>query len=119
MSRFAARKAIVTGAAGGIGAAVVAQLVAEGATVFGIDRDEAGLMRQQAIFPDRFRWATANLQDIEITRAGIQSAVKALGGPADILVNAAGVYALAPAMQVKAEDWDFNQWINLRAPFFT
>jgi 3-oxoacyl-[acyl-carrier protein] reductase len=35
-----------------------------------------------------------------------------------VLVNAAGVYALAPAMQVQADDWDFNQSINLRATFF-
>ena len=55
---------------------------------------------------------------MEATKAGVHSAVAALGGPAQVLVNAAGVYALAPAMQVQAEDWDFNQSINLRATFF-
>jgi 2-deoxy-D-gluconate 3-dehydrogenase len=45
-------------------------------------------------------------------------ALVALGAPADIVVNAAGVYALAPAARVEPEDWNFNQDINLRAPFF-
>lgn len=118
MSLFAGKKAIVTGAAGGIGEAIVAQLIAEGAQVAGIDRDTAGLKHLERQYGASFLSAVADLQDVAATKAGVQSAVKALGGPAQVLVNAAGVYALAPAMQVQAEDWDFNQSINLRATFF-
>ena len=45
-------------------------------------------------------------------------ALRLLGGAADIVIQAAGVYALAPALRVDQEDWDVNQDINLRASFF-
>jgi NAD(P)-dependent dehydrogenase (short-subunit alcohol dehydrogenase family) len=107
MNRFAGRRAIVTGSAGGIGRAIVAQLRAEGATVAGIDR-EAGA--DVAVVGD--------LREVEPARAAVESAVAVLGGPPQVVVNGAGVYALAPALDVEAADWDFNQSINLRASFF-
>lgn len=118
MTRFAGKRAIVTGAAGGIGEAIVAQLLAEGASVAGIDRDSAGLDRLGGTYPGRFFGVTADVQGVEKTRASVHAAIQAVGGPAQVLVNAAGVYALAPALQVEAADWDFNQSINLRATFF-
>jgi NAD(P)-dependent dehydrogenase (short-subunit alcohol dehydrogenase family) len=48
----------------------------------------------------------------------VHRAVAVLRGTADIVVSAAGVYALAPAAQVEEKDWALNQDINLRAPFF-
>ena len=118
MTRFAGKRAIVTGAAGGIGEAIVAQLLAEGASVAGIDRDSAGLDRLGGTYPGRFFGVTADVQGVEKTRASVHAAIQAVGGPAQVLVNAAGVYALAPALQVEAADWDFSQSINLRATFF-
>jgi len=118
MGRFAGKNAVVTGAAGGIGEAIVSQLIAEGAAVAGIDRAAAGLERLEKQFSGRFFPVTANLMGVDETRASVRAAIATLGGPAQVLVNAAGVYALAPAMQVEAADWDFNQSINLRATFF-
>ncbi len=118
MIRFAGKKAIVTGAAGGIGEAIVSQLVAEGAHVAGIDRDAAGLERLGQRYPDKFVWVTADLQGVDDTRAGVRAAIASLAGSVQVLVNAAGVYVLAPSMQVEADDWDFNQSVNLRATFF-
>jgi NAD(P)-dependent dehydrogenase (short-subunit alcohol dehydrogenase family) len=113
MHDFNGRRAIVTGAAGGIGRAIIAELQRSGATVAGIDRDEAGL----AALGD-MATVTADLADVASTRAAVVAATALLGGPVDVLVNAAGVYALAPAMTVDVEDWDINQSINLRASFF-
>lgn len=107
MSRFAGKRAIVTGAAGGIGRAIVAQLLAEEALVAGVDRDVADGIA-----------VVADLQDVDAARTAVRAAVAVLGGPPQVLVNAAGVYALAPALEVEAQDWDFNQSINLRASFF-
>lgn len=118
MTSFSGKVAIVTGAAGGIGAAIVAQLVAGGAAVGGIDRDEVGLARLQERIGDAFHYETADLADVGSTRAGVRAVIDKLGGPASVLVNSAGVYALTPAMQVESEDWDLNQSINLRASFF-
>ncbi|MDQ0394423.1 SDR family NAD(P)-dependent oxidoreductase [Labrys monachus] len=116
MSRFAGRRAIVTGAAGGIGAAVVARLLSEGAAVAALDRDEPALERLAAA-PSLHRVA-GDLRTPETARAAVAKAVGLLGGPAEIVVSAAGVYALSPAAKVEAQDWDFNQDINLKAPFF-
>jgi len=107
VSRFGGKRAIVTGAAGGIGRAIVAQLLAEGAAVAGIDRDAA----------DRIA-VVADLQDVDAARGAVRAAAQVLGGSPQVVINAAGVYALAPALEVEAEDWDFNQSVNLRATFF-
>jgi len=107
MARFIGRKAIVTGAAGGIGRAIVAQLIAEGATVAGIDRAAADNVQ-----------VVGDIAEVEAARAAVRSAVAVLGGPPQVVVNGAGVYALAPALEVEAADWEFNQAINLRASFF-
>jgi NAD(P)-dependent dehydrogenase (short-subunit alcohol dehydrogenase family) len=116
MSRFAARRAIVTGAAGGIGSAIVARLLREGAAVAALDRDAEGLAR----LPDSriLSRVEAELASVADARDAVRRAVAALGAPADIVISAAGVYALAPAAKVEEEDWAFNQDINLRAPFF-
>jgi NAD(P)-dependent dehydrogenase (short-subunit alcohol dehydrogenase family) len=60
----------------------------------------------------------ADLTSVDATRGAVGQAVAALGRPPDVVVSAAGVYALAPAALVEAEDWNVNQDINLRAPFF-
>ncbi|MCO6049234.1 SDR family oxidoreductase [Mesorhizobium sp. RP14(2022)] len=118
MTRFTGKRAFVSGASGGIGRAVVAQMVAEGATVAGLDRDVAGMKMIEAAHPRRFFGIMADLADVEAAREGVHSAVIALGGAPDMVVNAAGVYALAPALDVELPDWEFNQSINLRASFF-
>jgi NAD(P)-dependent dehydrogenase (short-subunit alcohol dehydrogenase family) len=116
MNRFEGRTAIVTGAAGGIGAAIVSRLLAEGAVIAAIDHDAAGLSRLPAA--DAVRRISADLASIDAARAAVKQAVAEFGRPADVIVSAAGVYALAPAAKIEAQDWDFNQDINLRAPFF-
>jgi NAD(P)-dependent dehydrogenase (short-subunit alcohol dehydrogenase family) len=116
MSRFAGRRAIVTGAAGGIGAAIVARLLQEGAAIAALDRDGEALARLPGAHI-LYR-VEADLASVEGARDAVRRAVAALGAPADIVVSAAGVYALAPAAKVEEKDWTFNQDINLRAPFF-
>jgi NAD(P)-dependent dehydrogenase (short-subunit alcohol dehydrogenase family) len=107
MSRFVGKRAIVTGAAGGIGQAIVALLRAEGAVVAGIDREGGEGVA-----------VVADLREVAAARRAVEDAVRVLGGPPQVVVNGAGVYALAPALDVEAADWDFNQSINLRASFF-
>jgi NAD(P)-dependent dehydrogenase (short-subunit alcohol dehydrogenase family) len=116
MTRFAGRRAIVTGAAGGIGAAIVARLLQEGAAIAALDRDAEALAR----LPDSriLSRVEADLASVADARDAVRRAVAALGAPADIVISAAGVYALAPAANIEEKDWAFNQDINLRAPFF-
>ena len=61
---------------------------------------------------------TADLQQPHATGEVVQAAASALAGAPDIVVSAAGVYALSPAADIREADWNLNQDINLRAPFF-
>ena len=94
MNRFAGRAAIVTGAAGGIGAAIVARLVSEGAIVAAIDRDSYGL---STLGPAHaVHGIPADLTSVDATLAAVQRAMAALGRPADVVVSAAGGLCARP-----------------------
>jgi NAD(P)-dependent dehydrogenase (short-subunit alcohol dehydrogenase family) len=116
MTRFVGRRAIVTGAAGGIGAAIVARLLAEGAEVAALDRDKNALA--ELARAHKVHAIEADLLDLAAAKRAVTDSLQSLGGGADILIQAAGVYALAPSLAVTASDWGLNLDINLRASFF-
>jgi NAD(P)-dependent dehydrogenase (short-subunit alcohol dehydrogenase family) len=93
---FAARRAVVTGAAGGIGAAIVRSLMADGAIVHALDRDTTGLERLVAetrghgtLLPYHIDLTDRIGSDAVFDRLNV-----ALGGECDILVNNAGLSRL-------------------------
>ena len=114
--RFSSRRAVVTGAASGIGAAVVRHLVAEGATVAAVDRnpipatDPAG--ERTMVVP-----ISLDVRDPEAIEPAIDEAVGALGGPPHVLILAAGVYRFSPLLETSVEEWDDIHAVNLRALF--
>lgn len=102
---FTNRRAVVTGAAQGIGRAIVQALAAEGAQVWALDLDEAGLR----VAKDAGAVATRTL-DLA-NRSAVSSAMaemaEALGG-IDILVNCAGGVrgqVAKPVEDVSEQDW--------------
>ena len=118
MRTFEGRRAIVTGAAGGIGSAVVAELASAGARVAGLDSNAEALAAIEARLSMSLAKITVDLRSVDDVRDAVGAARVALGGKIDVVVNAAGVYALAPALEVEQEDWDVNQTVNLRSAFF-
>ena len=118
MRTFEGRRAIVTGAAGGIGSAVVAELASAGARVAGLDSNAEALAAIEARLSMSLAKITVDLRSVDDVRDAVGAARVALGGQIDVVVNAAGVYALAPALKVEQEDWDVNQTVNLRSAFF-
>lgn len=110
--RWAGRGVIVTGAASGIGQATVERLIDAGAVVVGIDRtptDGSAAQPSQAI--------QADLRDADAIEDAMDGAIGALGGPPDVLVNAAGIYLVRSLLDTTPEEWDAVQATNLRATF--
>jgi NAD(P)-dependent dehydrogenase (short-subunit alcohol dehydrogenase family) len=91
VSGLSDRRAVLTGAAGGIGGAIARELLAQGATVHGIDRDPMGLGSLAQQYPGRFMPYTADLADRGATDRMLCLLETALAGRCDILVNNAGI----------------------------
>jgi 3-hydroxybutyrate dehydrogenase len=102
------RTALVTGAASGIGDAITRRLVADGATVFAVDRDEAGLKALAADLPG-IEPIACDLSDLD--------AVDALPGAVDVLVNNAGLQHVAPVQDFDPERFSLILRVMLEAPF--
>jgi NAD(P)-dependent dehydrogenase (short-subunit alcohol dehydrogenase family) len=91
VSGLSGRRAVLTGAAGGIGSAIARELLAQGATVHGVDRDPMGLGALAQEYPGRFLPYAADLADRGATDRTLGMLSTALGGRCDILVNNAGI----------------------------
>ena len=114
------RRAIVTGAAGGLGRGIAEGLLEAGASVAMIDvsaRLENTAEELSAIFPGRVWGVHGDLSSAAAREAAFEQAVSQLGGGLDILVNCAGVQRRAPCEEFSLEDWDLVMEVNLRAVF--
>ncbi len=113
---LAERRAIVTGAARGIGRAIAAALIKDGARVAILDRDaNAGEATAQELGAT---FLSADLGDDADARRAVSDAADALGG-LDVLVNNAGILRLTPLMEITADEWDTVMRINARSMLST
>jgi len=104
------RVAVITGAGGGLGGAMVARLAGMGAQVVATDVKA----------PDNPKAALSLACDItdEAAVEAMAGAVKARFGRCDILVNNAGIMApVIPLEELPAEVWDRVMGVNLRGSF--
>jgi len=108
--------ALVTGASGGLGAAIAKDLHDAGATVALSGTREAVLQEVAKEIGERTHVLPCNLSDMEAVDGLIKSAEEAMG-QVDILVNNAGLTRDGLAMRMKDADWDAVLDVNLKAAF--
>ena len=106
--RFSGKTALVTGAAGGIGQAIVTGLRAEGARVAAADRDTSTILADAHLDGD--------LLNPEYCDGLIAATVDALGS-IDIIVNNAGVITRGTIDDTTDADWTLSMGVNVEAPF--
>lgn len=112
------KTAVVTGGAKGVGAMISAALTQAGADVLVVGRSAqageifaAGLMGPgNATFLAHDLGTAQGVADASADIAGRTKAV-------DILVNNAGIFSAGAVEDVRADQWDSEMGINLRAPF--
>lgn len=97
------RRALVTGASRGIGAAIAHLLARSGHHVVGVGRDKQALLEMR-------RAAAASAGQIDVAVCDVRGEqpvadLFARVGPIDILVNNAGVSSSAPVARTSLDDW--------------
>ncbi|MDF0513167.1 SDR family NAD(P)-dependent oxidoreductase [Agromyces sp. H3Y2-19a] len=114
------RRAVVTGAAQGLGKAIAARLAEAGADLLLIDLDEDAAQSAAVELADRYgvRVAAtrADVADTASVAAAADVAVAELGG-IDIWVNNAGIFPNAPVTVMPDEMWDATFAVNARGVF--
>ena len=118
MKTIRGKSALITGAAAGIGRGIALALASEGADLYLLDIDEAGL-RAVAIEVTALGVSVQTdrcdlSQPAEITRA--TNAMRERGFTPDILVNNAGLAYYGPTHLMTAAQWDRLMSVNLLAP---
>jgi len=109
MGRLSGKVALITGTAGGQGAAAARLFAAEGATVMGCDLDE---MRARTVAKEIGAGMTVHapvdLSDPEAAAEWVDGAVSRAGG-IDVLYNNASAPRVGPFDEMTFEDWRFTQ----------
>ncbi len=116
MFDLSSRKALVTGATGGLGGAIARQLHAQGATVMLSGTRSDALQALAAELGDRAHVQVCDLSNAESVEKLVPAAEAAMGG-LDILVNNAGVTRDNLFLRMKDEEWDTVMAVNLTASF--
>jgi 3-oxoacyl-[acyl-carrier protein] reductase len=118
METIRGKRALVTGAASGIGRAIALALAREGASLFLVDIDAARLEASAAAarqFNVDVAVAVCDLAQGGDITATVASCHAAFGG-LDILVNSAGVIHYGAAAEMTAAQWNNLLAVNLLAP---
>ncbi|MFB5675086.1 3-oxoacyl-ACP reductase family protein [Paenibacillus terreus] len=117
---LAGKKALVTGGARGIGAAIVKRLAADGASVaftYVSAQSKADELVQEIKSAGGQALAIrADSADAGAVKGAVEEAIQAFGG-IDILVNNAGIASLTPYDQFDLEEFDRMVAVNMKAVF--
>jgi NAD(P)-dependent dehydrogenase (short-subunit alcohol dehydrogenase family) len=113
---FSGQVAVITGAARGVGRALVESFAGAGAHVVAADRDEAGLAQTCAPYGDAVLAVTADVSTEEGAAHIIDGAAGRFGTPG-ICVNNAAVAPHTSLLEETVQVWDTVYAVNCRGTF--
>lgn len=117
MSEQAQRVALITGGAGGIGAATAKKIAASGAQVVVVDIHGTAAASIASSLPNGAISLEADLSEISECQRIIAETLR-LTGNLHILINCAGIAPMVPIPEVTVQVWDQVMAVNLRTVFF-
>ena len=106
---FSGKRALVTGAGGGIGKGIARHLASIGAEVFALSKTKAHLDDLKAECPN-IQTICVNLEDWTATRDAVSKVI-----PIHLLVNNAGVGLADSLLEANPEDFDKSFNVNVKA----
>ncbi|MDP2182886.1 MAG: D-threitol dehydrogenase [Actinomycetota bacterium] len=109
--------AVVTGGASGIGKAIAQAYHDKGAKIVIVDLQLDAAKAAAALIGDDVLAFGCDVSDIESVKSAVLAITEA-SGRIDILVNSAGIVALAPAEELDLKAWNTTIAVNLSGTFF-
>jgi meso-butanediol dehydrogenase/(S,S)-butanediol dehydrogenase/diacetyl reductase len=111
------RRVLITGGAGGIGAATAARFLEEGASVAILDIDPAACRRLEAKLPALSGCVIADVTNPEDVAQAFDELESVWGGP-EVLVNNAGISLRHRFLEISPQEWRQVIGVNLNGVFF-
>ncbi|RJX74855.1 SDR family NAD(P)-dependent oxidoreductase [Pseudomonas sp. LS-2] len=118
--RFSEKVVVITGAAGGVGQALVLLFAGEGAKIFLSDRDEAGceaIAAKARNLGSEVEYLAGDLRNKEYCEAIVSTAVDRFG-QLDIVLNNAGIIPRGTIEETTDDMWFDAMGVNLNAVFY-
>jgi len=111
------KRVLVTGGAGGIGAATATRFLEEGARVVVLDRDEAALEHIKSHLLALSGTIVADVSDAKDVARAFEE-LDGLTGGLDVLINNAGISIRHRFMDISPQEWRKVMAVNLDGVFF-